>query len=171
MIIRSSGAADTESIVALFTASVHQIAARSYSPEQLAAWAPESRDLEQWRARLVGLETLHAEFDGELAGFISFSCAGHIALLFTSPAFSRRGVASRLYESAVRKCLAKGVTKLTTEASIEARPFFESKGFKVVEQQAVERNGVQLKRFAMTGFCAGKAGRPDRFAVSCSSCG
>ncbi|WP_228289954.1 GNAT family protein [Marinobacter salsuginis] len=36
---------DLADIVALFTDSVHQIASRSYTPEQLATWAPRSPDL------------------------------------------------------------------------------------------------------------------------------
>ena len=37
------------------------------------------------------------------------------------------------------------------DASLEARPFFESQGFKVVGEQTVERNGVAFRRFAMAG--------------------
>lgn len=77
-----------------------------------------------------------------------------------SPAFSRKGVASQLYEIAVQILRERGVRRLTTEASIEARPFFESKGLNIVEEQVVERNGVLLKRFAMTGACGG-----NEFAV------
>jgi len=160
MNIRTSTSSDVASIVALFTASVHQIAARSYTPAQLAAWAPESPNLDQWCSRLAILETLVAVPDGEIAGFISFAGNGHIELLFTSPAFSRKGVASRLYEIAAQTLRARGVRSLSTEASIEARPFFESMGFNIVEEQVVERNGVQLKRFAMTRVCGDKDAQP-----------
>ncbi len=157
MIIRPSANCDLEAIVALFTASVHQIAASSYSPAQLAAWAPVPPDLEQWRARLADLETLLSEREGQVSGFVSFTWAGHIELLFSAPAFSRRGVASGLYDAAVQKLLANGVAELSTEASTEARPFFASKGFKVAEEQVVERSGVQLKRFLMTVSLEGSA--------------
>jgi putative acetyltransferase len=150
MNIRPTTDSDVASIAALFTESVHKIAARSYTPMQLAAWAPESPDLGQWRSRLALVETLVAEIDGAIAGFISYTDSGHIELLFTSPEFSRRGVASTLYEIAVQILDARGVKTLSTAASIEARPFFESKGFNIIEEQVVERNGVQLRRFAMT---------------------
>jgi hypothetical protein len=52
-------------------------------------------------------------------------------------------VASRLYEIAAQTLRARGVRSLSTEASIEARPFFESKEFNIVEEQVVERNGVK----------------------------
>ncbi len=39
-----------------------------------------------------------------------------------------------------------------TEASITAKPFFESQGFLVVKQQEVERRGQKLINFAMEKF-------------------
>jgi putative acetyltransferase len=150
MKIRAKTDSDVASIATLFYESVHQIASQSYTPQQLKAWAPESPDLKQWQLRLARLETLVADFEGVLAGFISYTVDGHIEFLYTAPAFTRQGVASKLFEAAVQILQTKGVTNLSTEASIVARPFFEFMGFSVVEEQVVERNGVQLRRFAMT---------------------
>ncbi len=158
MKIRASTDSDVASMVALFFEAVHQIAARNYTVEQLAAWAPASPDLEQWQSRLALLETLVADFEGVIAGFIAYTGTGHIEYLYTSPAYSRKGVASKLYETAVQSLRSKGVKKLTTDASMEARPFFELRGFSIVEEQLVERNGVQLKRFAMAGACGEESG-------------
>ncbi len=155
--LRPATERDLPAIVRLFTDSVHQIAARSYTPEQRAAWAPAAPDLEQWRSRLSNLKTLVAESGDAMAGFISFTANGHIEFLFTAPAVARQGVASALYEAAVKCLLEKGVHRLTTDASLEARPFFESRGFRVMAVQSVERNGVQFKRFAMS-HCLSQAG-------------
>ena len=38
---------------------------------------------------------------------------------------------------------------VTTHASITARPFFEARGYRVVRQQQVERQGVALTNFVM----------------------
>ena len=150
MQIRTSTEGDVPALVALFSASVHRLAARSYTPAQLAAWAPESPDLAHWQMRLAPLTTLIAEVGSGLAGFISYSENGHIEFLFTSPLFARQGVASRLFEAAEQSLRFKNIESLSTEASIEARPFFESKGFGVVEERVAERNGVLLTRFLMT---------------------
>jgi putative acetyltransferase len=151
MSIRPYAEQDLADIVAVFTDSVHHIASRSYTPEQLAAWAPTSPDLNQWRARLSGVETLVAESRGVIAGFLSFTSNGHIEFLFTAPTFARQGVASLLYQAAMQRLTASGVETLTTDASLEALPFFESRGLKVWKEQTVERNGVKFRRFAMTG--------------------
>lgn len=140
---------DTAALTALFHDSVHKIASASYTPEQLKAWAPASPDLAQWQTRLASLNTLVAEKEAAMAGFISFTDDGHIDLLFTSPMFARRGVASMLFEAAEKQLQANGGRHLTTDASLEARPFFETRGFEVLEAQTVERNGVQFRRFAM----------------------
>lgn len=141
-------------IAALFFDSVHGLAAKSYTPEQCLAWAPQSLgvapDLEQWRSRLASLETLVADFGGVIGGFISYTSNGYIELLYTSPAYSRQGVASKLYTTVRQRLSSQGITNFSTAASIVARPFFERMGFRVVEAQVVERNGVQLRRFAMT---------------------
>ena len=38
---------------------------------------------------------------------------------------------------------------VVTHASITARPFFEKRGYRVVKEQQVERNGVFLTNFVM----------------------
>lgn len=149
MYIRPFKPDDLAALVDVFFESVHGIAARSYAPEQLLAWAPVVPDLEQWQSRLALLETRVADFDGALGGFISYSERGHIEFLFTAPAFSRQGVASGLYSAAEKALSSMGVERLTTEASLEARPFFESVGFITVEEQVVARQGVKLRRYAM----------------------
>lgn len=165
MKIRASSPDDVAAITTVFFESVHKIAARSYTAEQREAWAPKSPDLEQWRSRLAGLETLVTEVGGEIGGFISYAANGHIEFLYTAPAFSRRGVASKLYRAAVGALYSSGVTHLSTEASIEARPFFQAMGFSVVEEQVVERDGVQLRRFAMSKVISGADAEQDGSAA------
>ncbi len=149
MKIRRATERDIPLLADLFTASVHGLAAGSYDKAQLDAWAPVPPDLEQWRARLASLETLVAEREGYPAGFIAFRNDGYIALLYTAPAHARSGVATALYGEAVSLLRGRGVRTLFTEASIEAQPFFERMGFRLVEEQRVERNGVRLIRFLM----------------------
>ncbi len=147
--IRSYQANDLESVATVFTESVHGLASARYDALQCSAWAQRPPDLSSWQERLSKLHTLVAEADGDISGFLSYDMTGHIDLLFVSPAYARRGVASLLYRNAELALNASGVTEQFTEASLVARPFFESKGFSVVEEQVVTRNGVELKRFAM----------------------
>lgn len=149
MKIRSYQASDLAPLLALFTASVHGLGRDHYDPAQLAAWAPPAPDPASWAARLAGVQTLVAEVNGELAGFVSWQADGHIDLLFVAPSHARHGVATRLYLEVEAALMAGGVRELTVEASLVARPFFEHHGFVVHEAQVTKRQGVALQRYAM----------------------
>lgn len=141
---------DLESVAHLFTASVHGLAIGHYDASQRAAWAPQPPDLSEWDERLNGLHTIVAENDdNELAGFLSYAMNGYIGLLYVSPRYSRRGVASLLYREIESTLLFAGVEVLFTEASVMARPFFHRQGFLIAEEQIVSRRGVTFKRYAM----------------------
>jgi putative acetyltransferase len=147
--IRPYRESDAEAVALLFTDSVHHLASSEYDASQRAAWAPIPPDLNFWTERLGRLQTLIAEEDRQLAGFISYEQNGHIDLLYTSPAHARRGVASALYRAAESDLARHGISEIFTEASIVAHPFFERFGFHVVEEQCVQRRGVTFRRYAM----------------------
>ena len=74
---------------------------------------------------------------------------GYIGLLYVSPRYPRRGVASLLYREIESTLLLAGVEVLFTEASVMARPFFHRQGFLIAEEQIVSRRGMTFKRYAM----------------------
>ena len=149
MKIRLAQPSDSAAIAQLFTESVRQIASNSYNPTQLAAWAPVPPDTQQWNQRLAELTTLVAEAGNQLAGFLSYTQDGYIDFLYSSPRFSRQGVASELFNAAKSHLANNGVSKLSTDASLEAMPFFKSKAFEILEEQQVERLGQTFTRFVM----------------------
>ncbi len=179
--IRSYRAADLSAVAQLFTSSVHALSIEHYDASHRAAWAPRPPDLDEWQRRLAALRTLVAEEDSHLAGFLSYQPHGHIEFLYVAPPFVRRSVATALLQHAEAVLTSLGVRKLTTEASLVARPFFERQGFvvteeQVTEEQQVERRGVHFRRFAMTKYLAssrtvnnddfGQAGRKVRVSES-----
>ena len=149
MNIRVFASADLPRVAEIYAAAIHSLAAPFYSPEQLAAWAPANPDLERWRQRLAGLQTLVAEEDGVLAGFASWKCDGYLDFLFAHPDFARRGVATGLYLQIERALRETGVPKVFTHASLAARPFFERQGFQIEAAESVECRGAYLPRFRM----------------------
>ena len=106
-------------------------------------------DAGRWRQRLASVHTIVAEHNGVIAGFASYEHSGHLDLLFTHPAFARRGVATGLYRRVESALLAAGVSRVFTEASLAARPFFERCGFEIDSEEIVECRGEQLRRYAM----------------------
>jgi len=147
--IRPYEQSDLQQVIALFGASVHSLASPFYTAEQLAAWAPPEQDVGRWRQRLAPLHTIVAEHDGVIAGFASYEVNGHLDFLYTHPAFARQGVATHLYGCVELALHGVGVSRVYTEASLAARPFFEHCGFQVDTEEFVEIRGTQLLRYAM----------------------
>jgi len=140
---------DLEQVIAVYRASIHLLAAPFYTAEQLEAWAPQKMDAGRWEERLAKVHTIVAEHEGMIAGFASYEHNGHLDLLFTHPSFARQGVATRLYGRVESAMIAAGVSRVFTEASLAARPFFERCGFEVDYEEFTECRGAQLRRYAM----------------------
>lgn len=166
MRIRAFHPDDLEPVAALFTAAVHTLAAPHYSAAQLTAWAPIPPDPEWWRGRLADTQTLVMEADGRLGGFVSFTPDGYLDMLFTHPDFARRGIARQLYLQAESILAGSGARVITTHASLAARDFFESLGFRVEQEECVECRGSRLRRFAMSKLPGGSAKTAALEAVS-----
>ncbi|ALM82587.1 GNAT family N-acetyltransferase [Bordetella sp. N] len=64
MRIRRFRLGDEPALFQIFHSAIHLIAARDYTPEQIAAWAPADLDQELWRERMRGIRPFIAEIDG-----------------------------------------------------------------------------------------------------------
>ena len=149
MRVRPYAAADLDDLIGLFRQSVREVACRDYSPEQVLAWAPDEIDRGTWALRLGASRAWVAARGDRTAGFATLEPDGHLDMLYVHAAFQRCGVASKLVdrlECAARSC---GLTGLFTEASITAKPFFERRGFHVVEKQLVALRGQEFANFRM----------------------
>ncbi len=149
MRVRPYAAADLETLIALFRASVRTVARRDYTFEQVLAWSPDEIDGNNWLLRLGASSTWLAAEGTRVTGFISMEPEGHLDMLYVHPDFLRRGVASALLRRAERSACSQGVVTLSTEASITARPFFERHGFRLIAPQTVMRHGEELRNFRM----------------------
>jgi putative acetyltransferase len=148
-VVREYDPNDLPAVVALFERSVHQIACRDYTPAQLAAWAPERPDLDAWARRLSTGGVFVSEREDRLAGFARIDESGELDLLYVDPLLERQGVAAELFDSVAAWSRRNGIVQLTANVSITARPFFERMGFRVLQSQVVEREGVRLENFRM----------------------
>jgi putative acetyltransferase len=140
---------DAADLVALFRASVHELARADYTPQRLDAWAPAQLDAERFGARWVRALTWVAELDGAAAGFASLEYDGHVDMLYVHPTKARRGVARALLEHLERTARALPLERLYTEASITARPLFEAQGFRLLAPQTVVVNGQGMRNYRM----------------------
>lgn len=147
--IREFDEKDAAATARLFFESVRRGAATQYSEAQRQAWAPDLPDPGEWRERLGGLRTWIAEVEGKMAGFMSVTPTGHLDLAFVHPDWIGTGVARALYGPVEQYARQSGLSRLTSDASLLARPFFERQGWQVLREQQPVRNGVVLTNFRM----------------------
>lgn len=136
-------------VVNLFYDTVRSVNLADYSPQQVAAWAPEIPDPEAWHRRMASRTTLVAEENDEVVGFAELEESGHLDMFYLRRDAIGRGFGSRLYEAVESEARALSVGRISTEASITARPFFRRQGFQVLQEQTVWRGGVGLTNFVM----------------------
>lgn len=141
--------ADTEEIMKLFYDTIHEVNIRDYTEEQVAAWAPANMDIDLWIKGLGSKFTYVAEEQDKIIGFGQLESNGHIDCFYCHKDFQRKGIGKKILEQLELKAKTLGIEKLFTEASITAKPFFESQKFIVVEQQEVERRGQKFINFVM----------------------
>lgn len=147
--IRRFRESDAAATARVFFDAVHRATRSFYDAAQRQAWAPRIPDTDAWHARIAPQIAYVAERDGVVIGFMTLRTDGHLDLAFVVPEAVGQGVAKALYDAILREALAAGITRLTTEASLMARPFFERQGWTVQCEQTVERDGVTLTRFLM----------------------
>lgn len=140
---------DAPVLAQLFRETVHTVNRRDYTPAQAEAWAPAQIDLERWRTKLSGEEVVVAEISGEIVGFCSWTADGYLDFIFVHHAHQRKGIAAALYSAAEQALRARGLTRIHTQASVTAQPFFARQGFTVVKHQLVHVRGVDLPNAVM----------------------
>lgn len=145
MIIRKYQPSDCKELTELFYNTVHNVNAKDYTKEQLNVWATGQVDLEKWNESLQEHFSVVAADDEIIVGFGDIDKTGYLDRLFVHADYQRKGIATAICNQLEQA--ANG--DITTHASITAKPFFEKKGYKIVKEQQVERQGIFLTNYVM----------------------
>ena len=96
------------------------------------------------RLKLVVRFTYVAEQDRKILGFGELETNGHIDCFYVHYQHQNQGVGSKLYRALETKARELNLTRLYSEVSITAKPFFLSRGFTIVAPptRIVSRRGV-----------------------------
>jgi len=140
---------DAKPCLDLFHETIRRVNIRDYTKEQIDAWAPADYDHESWASRFDD-RFAHVACDGNtIVGFCDMTRTGHLDRLFVSADHQWQGIARLLVQRLLEDATPAGLSEITTEASITAKPFFERMGFEVVREQSVNCRGVHLTNFRM----------------------
>lgn len=153
MIIRSYVSADCEEIAELFYQTVHAVNAKDYTDEQLNAWASGRVNLAEWDKSFLEHITVVAVENDAIVGFGDIDKSGYLDRLYVHKDFQSQGIATALCDKLERSISAE---KIFTHASVTAKGFFEHRGYKVVREQQVIRNGIYLTNFIMEKYITKK---------------
>jgi putative acetyltransferase len=132
-------AEDAPSLADIFRAAIAELTADDYSEAQQEAWAAAADDEAAFAKKLGGQLTLIATLDGSPVGFASLAGKDKIDMLYVHPAAAGQGVGAMLIDALEKLAGARGVPKLSVDASDTARGFFEKRGY--VAQQ---RNSISV---------------------------
>ena len=167
MVLRPYAPSDCQALAELFHHTVHTVNAGDYTPEQLDAWSPGAVDLEGWNRSFLEHHTLVAEESGRIVGFGDMDGTGYLDRLYVHRDHQGKGIGRALCDCMEQWYREKGMAgdrdgsphevtsdtatshRVTTHASITARPFFEQRGYRVVKEQQVERRGQMLTNYVM----------------------
>ena len=146
MWIREYKPADCEQLAELFYNTVHSINAKDYTEEQLNVWATGRVDLQEWNLSFLKHKTVVAIENDEIVGFGDIDASGYLDRLFVHKDYQRMGIASAICNELEGSAKGKNIT---THASITAKPFFQQRGYRVVKEQKVIRQGIALTNYVM----------------------
>ena len=145
MKIRNYKPSDCKEMAELFYHTIHTVNAKDYTEEQLNVWATGQVDLEKWNQSFLEHYSVIAVEGERITGFGDIDKTGYLDRLYVHADYQNQGVATAICDALEQT--ARG--NITTHASITARPFFEKRGYKIIKEQQVERQGIFLTNFVM----------------------
>jgi putative acetyltransferase len=123
--------------------------ARDYHPELIDRWAPHDKDMEQWAERLADTNPFVAIIGEQIVGMAELDPSGYIDYFYVHPKFQGKGVGTALMAAIEIEASQTGASRLSADVSVTAKPFFESRGFFVVEARSNIVIGHPAPQFAM----------------------
>lgn len=145
MIIRDYQPSDCKEITELFYNTVHTVNAKDYTKEQLDVWATGQVDLEKWNQSLQEHYSIVDIENEVIVGFGDIDKTEYLDRLFVHADYQGKGIATGICNQLEQTIQGN----ITTHSSITAKPFFEKRGYRVIKEQQVERQGIFLANFIM----------------------
>lgn len=147
--IRQAKIADLESILDLFQQTIETINVQDYSHEQIKVWSSGASKKDRWLKKIEEQYFLVAAINFDIVGFASITNDGYLDFMFVSKDHQRKGIAHLLYTQLEKAAIENNIHCILSDVSITAKPFFQSQGFVVVQQQEAVIDGTALTNFKM----------------------
>ncbi|TGM01827.1 GNAT family N-acetyltransferase [Leptospira jelokensis] len=144
---RNGNKEDLFQLQELFVESILNVCSNDYTEEQLKKWTLGSRDGKRWQEIISQQLVIIAEYNQSIIGFGTLDPQNCIDLLYVSSKHLRLGIAKQIYLRLEKDAKERKVKKLISHVSITAKPFFESQGFELVNENRIKRDDVEFKNY------------------------
>ena len=143
-LIRDFCVGDESDLSRVFQSSIRELACFDYTTEQIEAWAGATLNFELWVERIRELKPFVVEIDGVIGAYADLQFDGYIDHFFVAGMCSQQGLGSLLMSHIIENAIAKGITTLTAEVSLNAQKFFTRFDFVMVEKRSRNIQGITL---------------------------
>ena len=148
--IRIAKLSDTYELKDLFQSTVLNVNKRDYSLAEVKDWASCGNDLSHIEEMIKTHYFIVAvNRQSQIVGFSSITQQGYLHSMFVHKDFQGQGIATLLLKEIERYATMNGITRITSEVSLTARPFFEKRGYIVTKEQKRKANLLSLTNFWM----------------------
>lgn len=141
--------ADTIALRELYAQSIEELTQEEYDEDQRAAWATAAVDAQAFAKRLAGMLTLVVQVGGEYAGFAALKDNQHVEMLYVHPYHAGEGVGTALMDALEKIAAARGSAEITVDASDNAQPFFEGRGYVPTRRNSIPVEDAWLSNTTM----------------------
>lgn len=149
MTIRKATIIDISEISQLFYQTITTVNTKDYNAQQIETWASGADNKTFWEEQIEKQYFIIAENPNCLVGFASLTNDGYLDFMYVHKNHQNQGIASALLESILVEANKLKLTKIWTDASITARPFFLNKGFIIERIYTKFSKGVKFENAIM----------------------
>lgn len=151
--IRIAESSDIMALRELYMETVLKVNCRDYTQAEVEDWASCGNDI----AKLARMLETHyfivaVDRQSQITGFSSITPEGYLHSMFVHKDFQSKGIATMLLKVIEQYAKEHGMTKITSEVSLTARPFFEKRGYMVEKEQKRRANRLCLTNFWMAKY-------------------
>lgn len=147
--IRQYQPSDVEEIVTLFNNTVRSINQKDYTSQQINYLVQKNADYDIWNKKLLPNYTLVACKENKIIGFGSVSNSENLQYLYVEKSWINYGIGKMLLKDIIQHLTDTQQKKITVDASLTAKPFFEKMGFTTVNLKNTYIEGLLLSTYIM----------------------
>lgn len=134
---------------ALFYNTAYKINAKDHTPSQLDVWAPKKSIYRHIFKKNISKYAIMAKSGDVSFGYGNIDDKGCLDHLYVASNRQGQGIGSTLCDALENRAKNCGAKTVRVQAFVTAKGFFERRGYVVIKEQFVIRQGVALKNYVM----------------------